>query len=284
MFVDTHTHIKNWSPDATQDINDLLNAASKKGLSGVTITDHYELGCNSDGYKWVFDTDDYYNNHLPFRCSPTDKNKGDRVGFLVGIEIGFKEAYLSQIKELIKNNKFDVCILSLHEYDNIDPVRNPNEFFTSNLPDIYSRVINAIADSAEAVPEADVIGHYDFISRYCPARKSKIYYDHAPEAFNRLFKIMIQNNQALEINTSTIENLYEKRGYSLTEAMPDPKIIKRYRQMGGNLFTLGSDAHQQIDVARYFSETAEWLLSQGITKYSWYENHKAHFQPLRTDI
>ena len=281
MYVDMHSHLRGWSPDAKQSIEELLEAAAKEGLGGIAVTDHYEIeSVTSTGQRWIFDPKQYYEQNACFRKKPSEHTRENRPGVLVGIEIGFLANHVEEIRQLIRKNTFDCVILSLHVYQGIDPVTDPRDLYSGELSAVYEKIVRAIADTAETFPETNIIGHYDFFSRYAPGAKPKMLYCHAPEAFDRLFRLMIQNRQALEINTGTVEALHKKYGYPLVESMPDPKILCRYRELGGALITLGSDAHCTKDVARYFHETAAWLLTQGINSCAWMEEQRWHWAPL----
>jgi len=63
--------------------------------------------------------------------------------------------------------------------------------------------------------------------------------------------------------------------------MPDAEILARYRALGGTRITLGSDAHRKADVARYFPEAAQWLLSQGVGSLCWVEERRWYAAPLK---
>lgn len=275
MYVDMHSHLGGWSPDAAQSVEEILDAAMKKELDGIAVTDHYEMDSVTDsGKTWTFDIGQYWKQNAAFRKRPSVRGKGETPGILIGIEIGFLPGRIAETRELMSKGKFDCIILSLHAYEGIDPVTEPEAMYIGNMEENYAKVIHKIADAAELFPEADIIGHYDFFSRYCPEKRPKMLYRHAPEAFDRLFRLMIQNDQALEINTGTVEAMYRQHGYSMEESMPDPEIIVRYMELGGTRFTLGSDAHESEAVARYFPETIKWMRRQGIRQYSWMEERK----------
>lgn len=276
MYVDMHNHLKPWSPDAVHTVEELIAEAQRKGLDGIAVTDHYDIGSFIPAdHEWIFDTDAYVRENGKFRRAPSERKPGDAVGFLVGIEMSYEKRNERAIHELIHDRKFDAGILSLHTDNGLDPVRNRvNITDEKELGEYYSHIIGLIACSSEQIPEADIIGHYDFFSRYIPLKKSKMMYRHAPAAFDRLFNSMIRNGQALEINTGTVENLHLHRGYSVEEAMPDPEIIERYEELGGSLISLGSDAHCTAAVARYIPQTAQWLKSRGVKTYCWFEKHR----------
>lgn len=282
MLIDLHNHLKGWSPDADQSLTELLNSATKKHIDGVAVTDHYDIGSvTAPDVKWVFDIEKYLRFLAKHRKRFPAKQGDGSPGLLIGIELGYNEKYLDQINKITKDQRFDFSILSLHTFHGIDPVRDKEHLLPLvKCGRFYNKLIELIAESALNAPDANIIGHYDFFSRYIPVKKSKILYSDAPLEFDRLFSIMIYNGQALEINTSTIENMHLQHGYDFEDAMPDARIISRYIEMGGKSITIGSDAHCSKDDGRYIKETAVWLRQQGVNEICWFENHKALYGKL----
>ena len=272
MLVDTHTHLYPWSLDGVQTVGELLKTAGQKNLSGVCITDHYDFdSVTADGRHWTFDPAEYRKMNEPFRKRPSKLAEGEAPGLLVGIEIGFLRHRIPEIHELARRKEFDQVILSLHEYRGIDPVVDTKNLFDDPLPVVYGRLLGEMADAMAEFPEAAICGHYDFFSRYAPVARPKMCYEHAPEAFDRLFSVLIAGSQSLEINTGTVAYLHERFGYSLEDSMPDPAILKRYLQMGGRILTLASDGHNTADDCRYFKETLDFLKAQGVKELYWME-------------
>ncbi|NLA96138.1 MAG: histidinol-phosphatase HisJ family protein [Clostridiaceae bacterium] len=271
-LVDTHNHLGFWSPDATQTDEELMEEAIRRRLHGVAISDHFDPDCEmDDGSSWMFDPKAYMKSFYGKRRLPSQRKAGDFPGFLIGIELGWIPDASQLLHEVIKNHPFDFAIISLHFLRDHDPYTHAEEIFTSELHRIYDEVIHTIADSAEEMSEAQIIGHFDFFSRYAPERDSKMCYEHAPEAFDRLFKVMVKNDQVLEINVGTVNSLMKRKGYSLDQAMPDPAILNRYRELGGRHFTICSDAHHVGQNGLHMRETVTYLESLGITEFVWFE-------------
>jgi histidinol-phosphatase (PHP family) len=61
---------------------------------------------------------------------------------------------------------------------------------------------------------------------------------------------------------------------------PLPDILARYREMGGELITVGSDAHVPERIAGRFEETAGILRSLGFRYYAIYKERKPQMLPL----
>ena len=281
MLVDMHCHTDIWSPDGKQSVELLLRAAKEQGLAGVAVTDHSDHETvEPSGRRWVFDVHAYKTSLAEKRKPPSTLRRGQFPGLLIGIEFSYFEQHAADINRLIRHGQLDFSIISLHEYRGVDPILQPHILYRGELPAIYERILHALAETAENIPSANIIGHYDFFSRYAPFKACKICYRHCPAAFDRLFRAMIRNDQALEINTGTVEALHFKRGYALQDAMPDTEILSRYRELGGRRITIGDDAHRPDDVGRCFAPTLRYLKSQGIDQLFWMEDRVWHAAPF----
>ena len=77
----------------------------------------------------------------------------------------------------------------------------------------------------------------------------------------------IKKEIALEVNTSGYKTF-------LHNPNPSPAIIKRYRELGGKLITIGSDAHSPEYIGFHFEDVKKLLNSLGIHEYAIFENIK----------
>lgn len=274
-LVDSHNHLKVWSPDATQSYQQIMACAADRGLHGFAISDHYDPDSEmADGTPWALDPGAYMEAFYELRRLPSTREDQDPPGFLVGIELGWAPEISGRLHRVVRNHPFDFAIISLHFFRSHDPYTHPDEIYTSALHKTYTEVIHTIADSAEDLSEAKIVGHYDFFSRYAPERESKMLYEHAPEAFDRLFRVMEKNGQVLEINVGTVNSLMKRKGYALEDAMPDPAILNRYRELGGRHFSICSDAHHVEQNGLHMQETLAYLEKQGIREFAWFEEGK----------
>ena len=63
-------------------------------------------------------------------------------------------------------------------------------------------------------------------------------------------------------------------------AHPHPLLLSLYREMGGEIITFGSDAHDTEHVGHAFAETAGLLKEIGFTSYCTYREMKPEFHSL----
>lgn len=277
MYIDLHNHLAGWSPDAAQSWEELSFGMARAGVLGFGISDHYDLGSfTSEGREWTFDTDQYLQTFGPYRRSLAEAQAGRAKGkkqpaFAIGIELGYQKQYVEQIRELMKKD-FDYFLCSIHQIYGADPYDDKGLYEDGLLP-LYRNYLATILEAVTNLPQSSVLAHYDFISRYAPQAKSKMHFKGLEGEFEAIFKKLIEEGIALEINTGTVAALIGK-GYSLEEAMPDQDILLRYRDLGGELFTLTTDSHSVQKHLRLIPETLSYLASLGITQLCHFEKQK----------
>ena len=91
-------------------------------------------------------------------------------------------------------------------------------------------------------------------------------YDDAPDLIDAVLRVLVQNGKALEYNTSRFD--------VFADGMPGRDVLARYRELGGELVTVGSDAHEEDRTAKGFIEAAEALTELGFSYIATYEQRK----------
>ena len=86
-------------------------------------------------------------------------------------------------------------------------------------------------------------------------------------------KHLIENGKCLEVNTGGFK-------YGLGEPNPCAGILKRYRQLGGELVTIGSDAHEPRYLGYDFSRAAALLTDLGFRYYTVFQQRMPRQIPL----
>ena len=84
---------------------------------------------------------------------------------------------------------------------------------------------------------------------------------------------LISRGRGLEINTAGIH-------YGLGWAHPHPNVLKRYKELGGEIITVGSDAHSSNRIAYYFDVAEEMLKAAGFKYRAVFHSRKPEFIPL----
>ena len=87
-------------------------------------------------------------------------------------------------------------------------------------------------------------------------------------------RYIIKKDIALEVNTSGI---HRSKRTGVRYPNPHPSLIKRYSELGGQLISIGSDAHEPGALAAEFDNVAEFLTDIGFTEYVTYKNRQPVF-------
>jgi histidinol-phosphatase (PHP family) len=270
MLYDTHTHLAPYSHDASQTVGELLAAAGAQGLAAVCTADHYEKDLfYIAGQEDIFEPAGYFHDLLPIQAEQAP----GAVRLLLGAELGYLPHLVEHLAGFAATWPFDEIILSLHILDGVDPFISPEIYLPGKL-EVYGRYLRQMARMCCECPDFDILGHFDYFSRYAPYPDRKMYYAELPDDFDCLLVTLVEMDKALEINTRTVTKLLSV-GYRGSEIWPDPLIIHRYLDLGGRLISLGSDGHHTGSAGKLIREGAAWLQSLGCMEQVHYEQRRA---------
>ncbi|MDP4087927.1 MAG: histidinol phosphate phosphatase [Bacillota bacterium] len=220
MF-DTHVHTT-FSTDSKMTLEEALRTAEEKGM-GVTLTEHMDLNCRSEG-KFVFDIDKYFSEYERFR--------GPKL--LLGIELGLTEEFREENKRIADNNPFDYVIGSIHFLGNYD-IYYPEFYDGMSKSEAYREYLLTMKSNICGEKFFDSLGHIDFICRYAPYEDKEIYMEEYGDYVDEVLKALIASNIAMEINTRRLNDRAAVKNLL--------SIYMRYKALGGEFVTIGSDAH-----------------------------------------
>ncbi len=266
-MIDFHIHT-NASPDAKQALGEAVNKARELKMSHIAITDHYEF-MEGEYYKnWVIKDFKAYGESIDFY-----NQKYDDITILKGIEIGHIDRKKDEIKKVLDSLDFDFVISSAHFTEDLD-LYFPEYFQGKSKHTAYYNYLKEIRDSIDIMDDrVCVIGHIGYIAKYAPYDDSRLLYEDFSEIIDDILTRIIKRGFGIEINTANF-------GKKLNETMPPSPIIKRYRQLGGEIVTIGSDAHYTQDVGKAYYKAKQTALDAGFTHASIFKNLKQEYIPF----
>ena len=117
----------------------------------------------------------------------------------------------------------------------------------------------------------DVLAHLTYFMRYLKC-KAKIDIDISrfDDIITESFRLLAQNGKGLEINTSGI-----RQGYG--DTFPDLKYVKLFRDMGGEIISIGSDSHTVEDIGANVADGIETARAAGFEHIAFYKDRKPCF-------
>ena len=263
LITDTHMHTHN-SHDSTAEPFDMCEASVKKGVGVVCFTDHIDVE-----YVDTVDVFDVAERSVSDALEMRKKFDG-KLKVLTGAEIG-EYFWKPEVPErLLKMHDFDTVIGSVHSIT-LGGFTKPYSTIDMNKPQLeeYMRVYFEDVTKLLLTGNFDVLAHLTCPLRYINGRYSRHLDIHSFEPqITEILSLAIRRGIALEINTSCVGSDYD-------ELMPEEWIIRKYRQLGGYLITLGSDAHTPERCANGYDRLFEVLENSGFKNIYYFENRYA---------
>ncbi|MBR2135279.1 MAG: histidinol-phosphatase HisJ family protein [Bacteroidales bacterium] len=262
-FFDTHTHSE-FSPDSRTTVEEILRMARRIGAGGVTLTDHLDLDAprNPGRFEFSIDAQQEKIEEKSREIFPEGSCK-----VLKGIEVGLQPCSIAHSLEYISGYKFDQITVSVHFVDGEDPYYG--EYYKGkDFRQAYGRTLELIYETARDFKDFDVIGHFDYVARYAPYEVRDVRYADFPDILDTLLRFMAQEGKALEINTKT----YDMHGDHLQ--VLDENILRRFKELGGEFVTLGSDSHSASRLTEKFEDFAHICRNCGFEKLTYFEDRR----------
>ncbi len=264
MF-DCHMHTK-FSTDSIMDAEEACESAIKLGLDGVAFTDHLDYDFPGEE-TFLVDFDKYF-------CVINDVHERyvDSINVLNAVEVGIQPHVLDDSLQVIRKYPFDYVLASIHIIDRIDPY-SKTFYIGKSKAEAYTRYLEEIYYMVRNLKSFDMVGHFGYITRYADYDDRMLRYAEHSDLFDMIFRELIENGRGFELNTGTYR---DKR----PDFLYDTEILKRYRQMGGELICLGSDAHKTDDIAARFGYFAQVLRDAGFKYTVHFEQRRPVFDAL----
>lgn len=266
ILADQHTHC-NFSTDSDSTPESMVQGAITKGITHLCLTDHMDLeypGTTEEKPLFEFNAANYFT-----ALTPLKETYRNNLYLGIGVELGLRpgrEDLNFQMNKLLTDYSFDFVLGSVHLLDNDDPYYE--SYWTNRtVKDILSKYFNDMLVSLQEYDNFDSLGHLDYLIRYIPAccgEKDYVFKEYR-EVLDEIFKLLIDKNKALEINTAGLI-----KGLSCFH--PKLEAVKRYVELGGEKITIGSDGHSPDKIATEFSKTEELLKTCGLNGYFVYRN------------
>lgn len=262
---DSHVH-SSFSTDSETPMEENVLAAIEKGLPWICMTDHVDYDYPVDNLTFEFDMDEYFDYINELR-----EKYGGRIQIYAGVELGMQPHLKDRYEALIKAYPFDFCLASQHLVNGCDPYY-PTAFEGRTDRDVYRAYFEETLENIRSFHSFDSLAHLDYIIRYGKERRRYRYSEFA-DVLDEILKTILKYNIALEVNTAGVR----KR---LGAPNPQLEVLRRYRELGGTLVTIGSDSHKAYSLGYAFDSVSEMLRSVGFTHIACYVARHPKFVKL----
>jgi histidinol-phosphatase (PHP family) len=253
--IDTHMHTA-FSHDSQVLLELYAAQAAELGIREIAITDHVDFMPGSPGYRY-FD----YDVRRKVLAEAAERWAG-KVAIRHGVEITYESRYHDQVGEYMRTHPFDYSIGSVHAVSD-SPYARPHVATFAAGKSVAEAVAPYFAEVEKAIRSGffDTIGHLDQCKRWLRPWFAPADFATIPESYEPLLRALVETGTTLEVNSSGLR-------YPERETYPAAWVVTRFREMGGERVTVGSDAHMPSSFAFGLEEAAEIVAAAGFDRLS----------------
>ncbi len=265
--ADCHLH-SYFSGDSNAPMEEMVQKGISLGLTHMCFTEHmdpdYVYTNPEDQGIFELNTDSYL-----YELATMKSRYKEQIHLLFGVELGLQPHLKRELAVYAKSFPFDFIIASSHLCNRKDPYY-PAFYEGRSDEEAYREFFEATLENIKTFDNYDVFGHLDYVVRYGKTKDAEYSYDKYKDILDRILEELLLREKGIELNTGAI-------GYSLKELNPCTEILRRYRQLGGEIVTIGSDAHSPSALANGFDRARHILADCGFQYYAVFENRMPEF-------
>lgn len=221
----------------------LVQAAATAGLREICFTDHMDYDPLAAEQTMLLDLDAYSQEY--------DGLEFPGLKIRRGVEFGMLPDNRDIFHQFLQRRKFDFVLGSVHFATDLDVYFQ--EYWQDKTPWQAQHIfLEETLKCLEIHEDFDVLAHLTFLNKspYNPAR-IPMPYDNHREILDEILKVLVRKDKGLEMNTSGVDRSV---GY-----LPTAEYFRRFKELGGKIVTVGSDAHRTVRVGQYSREACAIL-------------------------
>jgi len=266
MRADYHLHCE-FSDDSFEPMEKQVEQGIALGLDEMCFTDHVDYGIKKDWEEGniVWRDPDHpgmpqmpvANVDYPKYFEKLKRMKDIYKGQIVikqGLEFGIQTITVDQYKKLYQRyqNELDFVLLSMHQVNNL-------EFWTQDFQrgktqkEYNEEYYREIYKVQQVFKDYSVLAHLDLLCRY---DEQGIYpFEKVEDMIAEILKLAIKDGKGIELNTSSWR-------YKLPDTQPSRAILRLYKDLGGTIITVGSDAHNIKQLGAHLDDAYDILKNE----------------------
>ncbi len=271
ITADCHLH-SHHSGDCDIPMEAMILSGIDKGLSTMCFTEHNDfeypdIPGYSSGNPFLLNADSYLYELIALK----EKYAG-KIRVLFGAELGLQPQIARSNALFAKSYDFDFIIGSSHLCEGKDPYF-PYFYEGRTDGEAYRAYFESILENIRNFSDFDVYGHLDYVVRYGASKDRDYSYEKYRDIFEEILRLLLEKGKGLELNTGGLAK-------GMRDVHPCTGILKRYRELGGEIVTIGSDAHNPDRVAGFFGRAREVLSECGFRYYVVFEKRVPEYHRL----
>lgn len=270
ITADCHLH-SSFSGDSHTPMEQIILRGITAGFTTLCFTEHndfnYPDSPEEAGNIFLLNTDSYL-----YDLAKLKEQYKDKIRVLFGVELGLQPEVLRQNAVFAKSYAFDFIIGSSHVCHGKDPYY-PAFFEGRSKEAALREYFESILENVKKFSNFDVYGHLDYAVRYAPGLDTDYSYEKYHDILDEILKLLLEKGKGIELNTGGLKS-------GMHDLHPCKDILKRYRQLGGEIITIGSDSHNTEDIGAHFEHAASVLEECGFRYYCVFEKRTPEFHKL----
>lgn len=213
----------------------MLAAARAAGLREICFTDHMDEDPLRDSSGFQFTIEDYESAY----CSLSAPDLKLRLG----MEFGMLPKNKELAAQSARARDYDFIIGSVHFAEDLD-VYYPPFWEGKTVLDAERVYLQTTLECVKAHDDFDVLGHLTYLSK-SPSHPTNapIRLDEHRQIIAEIMKVLIAKGKGMEINTSGVDRC--------GAYLPAAEYLRLFKDLGGKIVTVGSDAHTADRVGQY---------------------------------
>ena len=241
----------------------LAKAALERGLKEICFTDHLDYDPLDQMGCMAFDTDAYNREY--------DSLNIPGLKIRLGMEFGMTPDNTHVLREDLKRRPFDFVLGSIHFVDDLDVYFEP-WWRGKTVFQAERRYLEATLECVQIHEDFDVLAHLTYIAKtHCHPAPRPVPFEEHRELIDEILKVLAAKGKGLEMNSSGVDRC---GGF-----LPTADYFRRFKELGGEIITVGSDSHQADRVGQFSSDACE-ILKDIFGYVCTFENRKPIFHKL----
>lgn len=254
---DYHMHTTH-SCDGKSSMVEMCRRAVAIGMPEIAITEHFDRHPMDFCYN-TYHAEAFWANLQACRAEFPD------LIIRAGVEIGEPHRFMDEVAPILDAYPYDLVIGSLHWVKN--GIVFDNRFFHNRTVDqaaerYFTEMLRMVEHGG-----FDILGHLDVVRRQGFDFYGRFDIEPYEHLIRPILRACIEKGIALEINTSGMRR-------AVQQTFPSLPVLRWYREMGGELLTVGSDAHRTDDLGHCFTVAREVALRAGFTHLCRFERRQ----------
>ena len=283
MFLaDYHVH-SSCSFDAGDRMADMAKSELSKGITEVCFTDHVDFG---DQQTMQIGPERFYLPKSQVKQFIEAMEKApEGIEIKLGLELGEGNHDPARAKRIYAMPEYDFILGSLHN------LRGEKDFYYLKYEsyeqcwELYDRYLDELIELAH-INCFDCMAHIGYCLRYMHRQgfDAEITMERYGGKIDTLLHTLIENGKGIELNVADLvpggHDAPGEHSEALLKPVPGVEILRRYRELGGDIITVGSDAHSAKAAGVGIPEGYELLAGIGFKYVAVYRRHKPEFKRI----